>query len=89
MQRIIPNLVSKYLILEGPEPHYYICLSVGLSVSVCLCVRLSVCLSLCLSVCPSLCLSVRLSVTLAVSGVREADEQQTTKFGPTYSVRHQ
>ena len=34
-----------------------------------------------LSVCPS--------VTAAVSGVRGADEQQRTKFGPTYSVRLQ
>ena len=30
---------------------------------------------------------VCLSVTPAVSGVRGADEQQKTKFGPTYSVR--
>ena len=35
----IPNLVLKYLILEVPEPLYYICMPV------CLSVRLSVCLS--------------------------------------------
>ena len=34
----------------------------------------------------SIRLSVRLSVTPAVSGVRGADEQQKTQFGPTYSV---
>ena len=38
---IIQNLLLKYLILEGPEPLYYVYLSV------CLC--LSVCLSVCLS----------------------------------------
>ena len=34
----------------------------------------------CLSVCPS--------VTSAVSGVRGSDEQQKTKFGPTYCVTY-
>ena len=37
----IPDLVSKCLILEGPEPLYYVRLSVSL------CVRLSVCLTDC------------------------------------------
>ena len=42
-----------------------------------------------MSVCLSVCLSVRPSVTPAVSGVRGADEQQKTKFVPSYSVRLQ
>ena len=56
----IPNSVLKYLMIEGPDPVYY----VGLSVR----------------------LSVYLSVTPAVSGVRGADEQQKTKFGPTVDI---
>ena len=42
-ESVIPNLVLKYLILEGPEPLYYVCISV--CSSVCPSVRLSVCLS--------------------------------------------
>ena len=77
----IPDLVLKYLLEEGPEHLYYVCLSVRLSVcqsvrlsvclsvcvSVCLSVRLSVCLSVCVSVCLSVCLSVCVSVCLSVS----------------------
>ena len=33
---------------------------------------------------PSFLLLVRTSVIPAVSGIREADQQQKTKFGPTY-----
>ena len=61
-----PNLVSKYVSLEGPEHLYYVCLSVYSSVclsvsqSVCLSVSLSACLSV-LSVCLFICLSVCLS----------------------------
>ena len=58
------NLVSKYLILEGLEPVYY----VGLSVrpSICLSVCLSICVPVCVSVCLSVCLCVYLCVCLSV-----------------------
>ena len=84
--------VLKYLILEGTEPLYYVCLSVWLSVrlSVCLSVRLSVylsvflsvCLSVCLSICLSVYLSVCLSICLSICLSVTPDEQQKLSSVP-------
>ena len=68
--------VLKYLILEGTEPLYYICMSVCMSVfmSVCMSICLSGWLSVYLYVCLSVCLSICLSVT--------PDEQQKLSSVP-------
>ena len=53
-------------------------------------VGVSVCLSDCLCVCLSICLNSKFGqffcASFLESGVREADEQQKTMFGPTFYV---
>ena len=58
--------------------------AVGVSVclSVCLCVYLCVCLSICLNS----KFGQFFCASFLESGVREADEQQKTMFGPTFYV---